>query len=718
MNNKARELRAFFYSQNFYDGIRTTIGVLIPSLGMAYLGHLPWGIAMSLGAIGASLADSPGPVVHKRNGMLACIALCTVVAVMTGFARMNAVTLGLEILVLSFCCSMLQVYGMRASLIGLAALLVLILTMDHEMAPDQVFGYGLLIMVGGVWYLLLSLLSFQMMPYRPAQQALGECIREVARFLSIKASFYRPQANLEDEYRRLVTQQIVVSEKQDAVRELLFKSRQIVRESTDTGRGLVMTFVDLVDLYEQITTIYYDYTTIREKFGPTGVLDRISGVIDLLAQELDNIGLAIQGNLRPTSQVHLTQQLEELKTYLDEVARQEPGESTLVLKKIYINLRVIAQRLADILSYAHAKDAQKISKERGLEFGLFVTRQKLDPGIFLNNLTLNSSIFRFSVRVALVALFAYTLTKLVPYGQHSYWVLLTVVFILKPAFSLTKQRNYQRVIGTLVGGVLGLAVLYLVKNDTVLFLFLLVFMTGFYSVQRVNYVLSVVLMTPFMLILFKFLGGGGFALLEERVVDTVVGCGIAFAATYLIFPNWESEQLGKFQVGVLKANLKYLQVLADGLAGKTVTELQYKLARKEVYVQAANLSAAFQRMVGEPKSKQLNSKLVYEFVVLNHVLSSYIATIASDKKKLTPVPQPRVFLKSVRRAIHSLVEAIRQLDPAFEYSVQETVSQPEATVPAPLSKEEQLLAEQLEFIRKVCADILKLNPTGLITLKE
>jgi uncharacterized membrane protein YccC len=491
-----------------------------------------------------------------------------------------------------------------------------------------------------------------------------------------------------------------------------------VRESTDTGRGLVMTFVDLVDLYEQITAIHYDYTTIREKFGPTGVLDRISGVIDLLAQELDNMGLAIQGNLRPTSQVHLTQQLEELKTYLDEVARQEPGESTLVLKKIYINLRVIAQRLADILSYAHAKDAQKISKERGLEFGLFVTRQKLDPGIFLNNLTLNSSIFRFSVRVALVALFAYTLTKLVPYGQHSYWVLLTVVFILKPAFSLTKQRNYQRVIGTLVGGVLGLAVLYLVKNDTVLFLFLLVFMTGFYSVQRVNYVLSVVLMTPFMLILFKFLGGGGFALLEERVVDTVVGCGIAFAATYLIFPNWESEQLGKFQVGVLKANLKYLQVLADGLAGKTVTELQYKLARKEVYVQAANLSAAFQRMVGEPKSKQLNSKLVYEFVVLNHVLSSYIATIASDKKKLTPVLQPRVFLKSVRRAIHSLVEAIRQLDPAFEYSVQETVSQPEATVPAPLSKEEQLLAEQLEFIRKVCADILKLNPTGPITLKE
>ncbi|AKQ45020.1 membrane protein [Rufibacter radiotolerans] len=714
MNNKVRELQSFFYSQNFYDGIRTTIGVLIPSLLMAYLGHLQWGIAMSLGAIGASLADAPGPVLHKRNGMLACIALCTVVAALTGFARMNAVTLGLEILVLSFLCSMLQVYGMRASLIGLAALLVMILTMDHEMTPVQIVMYSGLVLVGGVWYLLLSLLSFQMMPYRPAQQALGECIREVAKFLRIKASFYQPQTDLEGEYKRLVTQQMVVSEKQDAVRELLFKSRQIVSESTDAGRGLVMTFVDLVDLYEQITAIHYDYTTIREKFGPTGILQEVSEVIEMLANELDNIGFAIQANLRHTNLVDLTQKLEGLKNRMDAVAGQEAGESTLVLKKIYVNLRTIAQRLADILSYANAKGVQHPSKVREQEFGLFVTKQKLDLGIFLNNLTLNSSIFRFSVRVAVVAVFAYTLTKLVPYGQHSYWVLLTVVFILKPAFSLTKQRNYQRVIGTLIGGIIGLAVLYLVKNDTALFFILLVFMTGFYSVQRLNYVLSVVLMTPFMLILFKFLGGGGFALLEERVVDTLVGCGIAFAATYLIFPNWESEQLAKFQVGVLRANLKYLQVLADGLSGKDIPELQYKLARKDVYVHSANLSAAFQRMVGEPKSKQLNSKRVYEFVVLNHVLSSYIATIASDKRKIN-APHSKAFLRPVRRAINSLVEAIRQLDPEFTYPEQETTLQ-ETAAPVALSKDDQLLAEQLEFIRKLCADILKQNPTKGIPL--
>ncbi len=710
MNRKIRQLQSFFYSQNFSDGLRITIGVLLPALLFSYLGQLQTGITISLGALGTSLADSPGPAVHRRNGMLVCMGVCAVVAWCTVLARLHPVTLGLEIFVLSFVFSMWQVYGMRATLIGLAGLLVLILSMDRPLALNQVLPYGLLVLGGGVWYLLLSLLTFQIMPYRPAQQALGECILEVANFLRIKAGFYRPQANLQQEYRKLVTQQIVVSEKQDAVREVLFKTRQIVKESTDTGRKLVMTFVDLVDLYEQITAIHYDYATILEKFGPTGILDQISGLVENLADELENIGFAMQANLKLTHRPDFQQKLEHLKASIDALDNQLEETSTLVLKKVLVNIRTIAQRLADIISYHNPQAAHRASLTHTLEFGQFVSHQNFSPRLFLDNLTFGSSVFRFSLRVALVALFAYVLTKFFPYGQHSYWVLLTVVFILKPAFSLTKQRNVERVVGTLVGGVIGLLILYLVRNETAQFLFLLLFMTGFYTVQRINYVLSVILMTPFMLILFSFLGAGGLAIVEERVIDTVVGCAIAFAATYFVFPNWESQQVGRFARGVLEANLNYLQVLAHGLAGQEIAEVQYKLARKEVYVKSANLSAAFQRMSGEPKRKQRNSQQVYEFVVLNHVLSSYIANVVSERLATGAKGYPKPFLRPIRRAQLSLTEAIRQLAPQFQAPEPEhEAPEPAAETLPTLSAEDRLLAEQLEFIRKISADIQKLT---------
>ncbi|MBA9076298.1 FUSC family membrane protein [Rufibacter quisquiliarum] len=706
--NKVRELQSFFYGQNFADGIRVTIGVLLPALLFSYMGQLLTGITVSLGAVGASLADSPGPVVHKRNGMLVAILLCTVVAMVTGFAQRHVVTMGLEIGVFCFLFSMLLVYGMRASLIGLGALLVMILSMHRPLTNVQVFQYAGLVLTGGVWYLLLSLLSHQMMPYRPAQQALGESVREVAKYLRIKASFYRSPTDMEPEYRRLVAQQVLVSEKQVAAREVLFKSRQMVQESTDTGRTLVMIFVDLVDLYEQITSIHYDYASINEKFAGTGVLRDISEIIERLADELDRIGLALQANYQPGTPLNVLPQLESLKQKIEAIDVQEPTAHTLVLKKILVNIRGIVQRLTDIRSYFNTEAAQEAYQNRELQFSLFVTRQNFSPRLLWSNMGLSSSVFRFSLRMALVAVVAFALTRLFPYGEHSYWVLLTVVFILKPAFSLTKQRNVQRIIGTVLGGAIGLLILYLFKNETIQFVFMVLFMTGFYTVQRMNYVLSVTLMTPFMLILFSFLGGGGLAIVEERLVDTVAGCAIAFAATYLILPNWESKQVGTFLQNALKANLNYLQVLAGLLAGNAVSNVQYKLARKEVNVKSADLSAAFQRMAAEPKSKQLHSREIYQLVVLNHVLSSYIATVISGKINAQPCLYPEAIQKNVRRSLHLLTEAIRHLDPAFQlHEAAHSSGEPSADPPATLSADDRLLAEQLEFIRKVAADIHK-----------
>ena len=711
MKRQIREVRYFLFGQHFSDGLRITLAILVPSVILYRFEQFETGLIISLGAFWVSITDAPGPVVHRRNGMLYGLLVVVLVSLITGFARMNVWLLGVEILLFSFFFSMFALYGNRATAVGTAGLLAMILTMDRELEPAAVWQYGALVCGGGLWYTAISLTFSQLRPYRAAQQALGECIHEISKFLMIKADFYSIRTDLQEDYRKLMAQQAIVSEKQDAVREILFKTRVIVKETTWTGRLLVLTFSDILDLYEQITAMYYDYPSIRERFGKTGVLDEIARLIRQLAIEMDYIGLAIQSNRPYKSRKDLMRHLERLKTKIDDIGKQDTEGSNLVLKKILITLRNLNQRLNDIHTYSPTVLSEKPHKNRATEYSRFVSHQEIDPKLAVNSLTLSSSIFRHSLRVTIACLVGFVAAKLIAYGNHGYWILLTASLILKPAFSLTKQRNYERIIGTVIGGLIGVGLLILIPNTTGLFWVMLFLMIGAYSFQRTNYIVMVILMTPYILILFRFLGLGGISVAEERVVDTLIGCVIAFAASYL-FPHWESQQLKNLLRDVLVANRAYLRKLVESLSGKPLTLLEYKLARKEVYVSSANLSAAFQRMTSEPQSKQWHKNEIHEFVVLNHILSSNIATITSARLNTEhPSACPPEILRPVRRSLTVLNESLKKLDPAppqpaAESSASELVlpEKPETVV-----TEDRSLKEQLEFIQKVSHDIGKLT---------
>ena len=223
-------------------------------------------------------------------------------------------TLGVEITVFSFLFSMFTVYGNRAAAVGTGALLMMIFMIEKALPAGQVLTYSCSVTAGGIWYMVFSLFFFSIRPYRAAQQALGESIIDVVKFLRIKADFYLPDTDIDENYRKLVSQQIQVSQHQDAVRELLFKSRVMVKESTNASRVLVLTFIDLVDLFEQIMATHYDYAQIREKFGNTGVLNEIARVLQHMAHELENIGYAVLSNRRYNHSHDFNAELEHLKT--------------------------------------------------------------------------------------------------------------------------------------------------------------------------------------------------------------------------------------------------------------------------------------------------------------------------------------------------------------------------------------------------------------------
>ncbi len=699
---RVQQIRYFLFSQYLADGIRVTLEIVIPALVLSLLGYMEIGMTISLGALCVSISDGPGPVVHKRNGMFYCNIFVFIMALVTGFLNQNMISLGLLILASSFLFSMFSVYGNRAASIGTAALLIMILRMSAIHPPMVVITDSFLVLAGGLWYMAIALLFYRITPYRPAQRSLGNCIHETAKYLLIKSEMYDPGSNLQQQYKKLLNQQVVVNEKQDTVRELLFKNRELIKESTHTGRLLVLTFVDVVDLFEYIMATWYDYSLLREKYASTGILEDVSVLIKKIAGEMNNIGEAVQSNTFYQKQFELIPSLDKIKEKVDML--NDKG-STIMLKKILVNLRNLGEKVEEILKYFDEKTTNKGKLRSSKEYSQFVTHQKINGSVLKSNLTFKSSIFKHSLRVMIACGVGFTIAKLISQGHHSYWILMTIIIILKPRFSLTKQKNFDRLTGTIGGGLIGLLILAFIHNTNILFALILFFMIGTYTFVQLNYVVMVIFLTPYVLILFNFLGLGATNVASERLSDTAIASVLAYLASNFLFPHWESQDLRGYMASVLRANIDYLQKLKEFLYGNKMLSMDYKLVRKELFVSTANLSSALHRMLSEPKNKQKDRKLIYEFVVLNHVLSSNIASLTATKFNKEE-PSSKEVIKKVNRTIYNLKNNLVLLDKS--YNPEEEITANNLLIPEGTSGELQL-NDQLNFICKVSEDIGKVT---------
>lgn len=621
----AATLKNFLLSQYFYDGFKITFGVLLPSIICHQFGYLQIGITISLGALIISITDNPGPVIHKRNAMMITNAGVFIMALIIGFTNDYPILLGIEITFFFFFFSMFNLYGVRASAVGIAILLVLILGIDQHLKPIDSLLHAVYLLIGGVWYMLFSIILSQVAPFRAAQQTLGKCMQEVAKFILLKGKFYDKNTNVEENNLKTITQQIAVNQSMEEVREILFKTREILKDSSVTGKKMILTFMDLVDLYEHATESHLRYDEIQKKYGEYQILIHFRNTIVNVANEISYIGTCIHNNEVPTKFPLSSQLLVGIKTQIDVLDQQ--GVQTVTLKKVLVNLRNVIQRLEQI--YDHQRAKLSIEAVRKKEFKRFTTSQNFDIQILIKNISFKSEIFRHSVRVAIVCLIAFIFARQFYTGQYSYWILLTILVILKPAFSLSKKRNYERTIGTVIGGLIGILVLHFVKDQNVKFAILLVFMLLSYSFMRLQYIVSVLFMTPFIVISFSFLGqSDNLMIVQERILDTFIGAGAAILASYFILPSWESKKIKDTMAEMLLKNLNYFIKTFEESKEDYNTQLSQRIARKELYVASSNLASAFERMMNEPKRKRQNANEVNKFILLNSLFSAKVAAIS------------------------------------------------------------------------------------------
>jgi uncharacterized membrane protein (TIGR01666 family) len=626
------------YSSSYYvsEGIRTTAGVMIPLLIAGYFGQLQTGIALALGAMCVGLTDNTGPIHHRINGMVAAILLIFLATLLTGMIIRYPWLLAIFIAGMGFLCSFIGVYGVRANHVGGAGLLIMVLSIDERYDSAQVFRNALLVSSGGFFYLTLSLLLYRLRPYKLIQQALGDELLATAAYLRTRASFYEYSADYSKTYHLLMEQQVQVQNKQNLAREMLFKTRDIVRESTHISRIMMMIFLDSVDLFERIMTSQQDYSKLHEQADDSGLLPYFGAIIQKLANEAESIGLALQEGEASSLNTALADDLKALEEKFIEVRASTMDDSNIEgfisMRHILDSLKDLYHRIETLHRYTSFDNKLGSDLQHQVQYDKFVAPSDFNLKLLTNNISIDSNIFRHSVRVSVSLLAGFFISRILPFG-HGYWILLTIVVILKPAYSLTKTRNIERLAGTFTGAVIGSVVLWIVADTHILLGIMIVGMVIAYSMIRLKYLVSVIAMTAYILIAFHFLKPGDFTVvLRDRLIDTFAGSVIAFITTIAIPPKWEHEQIQELIRNAIMANSKYFFFICRPFLGEPLSNLDYKLHRKEAFVQLANLSDAFQRMLNEPRRQQKKIQVIHQMVVSNHMLASHIATLSSYRK--------------------------------------------------------------------------------------
>lgn len=661
-----KQYRSFVNSHYVSGGVRVTVSVLAPVLIFNFYSQLPIGLAIALGALCVSITDNPGPIHHRRNGLIVCNLIIFVVALIAALAQPVHWLFMLLLPLLCFIFSMIGVYGARATSVGLAALLILVLQTQHHYEGWDILYNALYLLAGGTWYILLSSVLYSLRPFKIIQQSLGEYVMATADYLKAKAAFYDTGFTYQKNYEEIFRAQVLVQEKQTLVAELLFKTRSIVKESTHTGRVLMMVFLDTADLFEIAMTSHQDYEKLHKYFDESGILAEYRQLIYTLAEELDEIGIALKSGRPSGYDKKIDEELQEERDHLKQLRLKElkPAniEGFISLRHILDSIENIATRIRTLHQYTSYDNKLKKKKINTPDPEEFISHESIDPQLIIDNLSFRSNIFRHSLRISAAALFAYIIAQFLPVS-HSYWILLTVIVILKPGYGLTRTRNFERLMGTIIGAALGALVLYLVKDRTAIVLMLTFSMICAYSFMRKTYIVSVVFMTLYLLLMFHLLDPKDFkSILTDRIIDTAIGSVIALLFGYILAPVWEHEQVNIYMSQVLKDIQRYYQLIASPFTGKPLDEREAVFVRRNSWVSLANLSDAFNRMLSEPKSKQKNVEYVHQFVASTHMLASHTATLSYYADSLQPEYITDEYLPVINASVHALQQSMLLID--------------------------------------------------------
>ncbi|MBM7168001.1 FUSC family protein [Streptomyces sp. G44] len=296
------------------------------------------------------------------------------------------------------------------------------------------------------------------------------------------------------------------------------------------------------------------------------------------------------------------------------------------------------------------------------------------------NVVLSGASWRYGLRLALCIGIAQALVSLVDVPR-SYWVALTVTFVLKPDFGSVFSRAVLRALGTAAGLVVAAAVLVQVPPGwwDVPVMMLLAPLIPALTTRGYGYQTAAI--TPVILLLSDILNHQGLGLVVPRLVDSLIGCAIALVAGYLLWPESWGTRIGDRLADAVADTAGYV----ESAFGASVEPAARARMRRRLYRDLSVIRSEFQRALTEPPPTGTRAAAWWPLVVaVERILDATTAARVRIRHGAPP-PAPGE-VAEVARELRELAAGLRASAVLEEVRTEFTVG-PKESVLEPLRQE-------------------------------
>lgn len=626
-------LRRFTDTTNFENAIKVTFASAVPVIVCSRLGYFDTGFLIALGAFLTYPSDIPSSLRHKTNGVLVASLIVSGATLLVNLLHPLPWLLYPLTAVLLFFLAMIPVYGHRANMVAFSGLLAVCLAFGHiSTGWDMLLQSGWMLL-GGLFYLLVSLGFHFIRPHRYSELQLAQCMSLTSKYLKLRGDLWDKDANRNKIIEKQLHLQVELNTIHENIREVVIRTR-ISSGHSERNRKLLLVFVSLVEIMELALSTSFDHRKLYENFeGNESVLTTYQNLAYRLSSHLKKITKSIEQGKSFIAQRDLIHDLEAFESAIREYERQTEGSATEDRVYLLTSMLHYAEKQVERIKviervFSGGNLEAKLSGSRDKDLDKFLTPAYYPWRTLVENLGFSSATFRHALRLT-VTLMTGMLVATLAHLENSYWILLTIVVIMKPGYGLTKERTIHRIVGTVLGGVIAFGILYLVKDTVAIGSLTVLSMILGFTFTSTNYRIGVTFVTMYVVLLYSMLSPDVNSVIELRILDTVIGALLAFIANYFLWPSWEYLNVPVHLRKSIEANRNYLSEISKFYNLKGEVTLEYRLARKQAFIETGNLMASFQRMSQEPRSKQKHLANIYKLAVLNHTLLSASASLGT-----------------------------------------------------------------------------------------
>ncbi|MDR3432947.1 MAG: YccS/YhfK family putative transporter [Rouxiella aceris] len=661
--------RKCFYHPEVNYALRQTLVLCLPIAIALLVGQLQLGLLFSLVPACCNIAglDTPHKRFFKRlliGGVLFAISSILLQLMLEDWhLPLPLIMLGLS-LVLGVTG---EISPLHARLLP-GALVATIFTLSM-VGTVPVWHAPLLFVVGTAWYGLFNWLWFRLSEEQPMRETLSQLYLQLADYFEAKYSLLTQHTDPDTALPPLLKRQQQVI---DLIALLYQQLHMLPTHGHQHHQRLFRRFQVALDLQEHISVSLHlpaEVQKLVEESHAEAVIRRNAQVI--------------AARLRVLADDILYHRLSDRFSMTNELA---------ALEKIASRYR--DNPVGQFCYYHFSRIARLLRTQRPLyRRDLMQTQTRLPFWAALKSyLSFKSAALRNAARLGVILAIGSSLGLFFNLPKP-YWILLTTLLVSQNGYNATRVRIQHRALGTLAGLIAAAGLLQLALPQNITLLCMLVITLLSYTVLRKNYGLGVIGLTVTAVYTLQLLALNGAHFLLPRLIDTLIGCALAFGGAIWLWPQWQSGLLHTNAHQALESDQQAIRLLLQ----ENPDPVQLAYARMKVNQAHNTLFTSLNQAMQEPgfNSRYLTDMRLWvthsQFLV-DHINAMTI--LAREHYMLTP-KLAMEYLQTCEIALQSCQQRLTYDGPSSETTL---FNAPELVADMPVTEMERHLRRILAHL--------------------